>query len=152
MNGLREFINTGTGKIIAIIVVLVVVAIALNSIINLFRGSEIAQLSRQGLFIDATTGKAFNYKLQAGDKIPVLAPSGKNTGYPAEYCWWTKDGKMRPEPFPVLLNQYTGKSEPTFCPDCQRLVTPLNPPAMPNTNPPPTEEEYKRQRPGGGAR
>jgi len=74
--------------------------------------------------------------------MPVLAPSGKNTGYEAELCYWTKDGKPKETPTPVLLNIYKGIKGPTFCPDCGRLVVGHNPPAMEGAKPPPTKDEY----------
>src|SRR5438067_11057468 len=64
------------------------------------------QLSaRQSLFIDSETGKSFNYELKEGDTIPVKSPeTGKQTGYPAELCYWTKEGTVKETPTPVLLN------------------------------------------------
>src|SRR5947207_2814894 len=62
--------------------------------------------SRSSQFVCSETGKAFNYELKEGDSIPVRSPfSGKNTGYPAELCYWTKDGTMKETPTPVLLNE-----------------------------------------------
>jgi hypothetical protein len=97
----------------------------------------------QRVFIDSTTMKPFNHELQAGESIPVKAPSGGNTGYQAELCYWTKDGKVKDEPTPVLLNEAVGKPGPTFCPDCGRLVVGHNPRASSDATPPPTESEYK---------
>ena len=85
-----------------------------------------------------------------GDKIPVKAPSGKNSGYLAEFCYWNKDGTAKKEPTPVLLNRYKGKPDPTFCPDCGRLVTAFNPPPRPGVKPPPTEDEMKARKPAPG--
>ena len=59
---------------------------------------------------------------------------------------WTKDGKIKQDPTPVLLNEYAGKPGPTFCPDCGRRVVAHNPPPVIGAKPPPTKEEYaKRQ-------
>ena len=74
--------------------------------------------------------KAFRYEIKIGDSVPVKAPSGEKSGYPAELCYWTKDGQPKEDPTPVLLNQYVGKSGPTFCPDCGRLVVNHNPVAV----------------------
>lgn len=75
---------------------------------------------------------------------PVKCPdTGKETGYEAELCYWTKDGHPKDEPIPVLLNKYKGDPGPTFCPDCGRLVVYHNPLAVEGHTPPPTEEEYR---------
>jgi hypothetical protein len=94
------------------------------------------------VFIDSATMKPFNHELKAGESIPVKAPSGGNTGYQAELCYWTKDGKVKDEPTAVLLNEAVSKPGPTFCPDCGRLVVPHNPHASADATPPPTQSEY----------
>ena len=95
------------------------------------------------LFIDSVNGETFHMKLELGMTFPVVNPStGQATGYPAELCYWTKDGTVKDDPTAVLLHSYIGKPEPTFCPDCDRLVVPHNPMARPGMRPPPTEPEY----------
>lgn len=80
------------------------------------------------MYICSETGKTFAHVRKSGEPSPVLSPhSKKNTGYPAEKCYWTKDGKIKDAPTYVLLNQHTGKPGPTICPDCGRLVVPHNP-------------------------
>jgi hypothetical protein len=44
----------------------------------------------------------------------------------------------------VLINQWKNSTEPTFCPDCGRLVVGHNPPAVAGSTPPPTKEEYAK--------
>ncbi|HVT88263.1 MAG TPA: hypothetical protein VHD56_05390 [Tepidisphaeraceae bacterium] len=136
------FFDTRTGKITAIVGILAAVAVIVYSVWGFLGASNAAQLSKHGNYIDAATGKPFMYEIHEGSKIPVPAPSGGNTGYPAELCYWTKDGKVRNEPFPVLLNRYIRKTEPTFCPDCGRLVVMHNPAPSPGQAPPPLESEY----------
>ncbi|HWP41385.1 MAG TPA: hypothetical protein VNL70_10705 [Tepidisphaeraceae bacterium] len=110
--------------------------------------SEAARLANQRIFVCAQTGKAFSVELRQGLSIPVKSPyTGQPTGYPAELCYWTKDGKPKDEPTAVLMNRWVGKSGPTFCPDCGRLVVGHNPPASPDRKPPPTRQEYES---GGG--
>ena len=106
-------------------------------------GSSPGSVSAHRVFIDAETNKPFNIELKTGMTIPVSAPSGKASGYPAEMCYWTKDGQPKDDPTPVLLNSYRGSSEPTFCPDCGRLVVGHNPHPMPGSKPPPTAQEYR---------
>jgi hypothetical protein len=140
---LREFLKGGAGKVAAA----VVVAIGLITAFVTARGvmtSEGEELSGTRWFVDAETGKPFRYSLGGSAEIPAPAPSGKKSGYPAESCFWTKDGKPKEEPTYVLLNMWKGSNEPTFCPDCGRLVVGHNPPAAPGARPPPTQEEYKK--------
>jgi len=98
------------------------------------------------VFIDAETNKPFTYQVKINETIPVSSPfSGKKTGYPAEMCYWTADGKIKETPTPVLLNETVGKEGPTFCPDCGRLVVGHNPRPAEGSTPPPTKEEYAAQ-------
>ncbi|MBK8269586.1 MAG: hypothetical protein IPK83_15305 [Planctomycetes bacterium] len=78
-------------------------------------------------YVCSETGKAFEHIRQMGEMEPVYSPlSKKNTGYRAEKCFWTKDGKIKTTPTYVLLNELIGKPGPTLCPDCGRLVEPHN--------------------------
>lgn len=100
--------------------------------------------STRGQFICAETGRSFSLTITPGLTLPVRSPySRKNTGYPAEFCYWTKDGGIRTEPVPVLLNSYLGKREPTFCPDCGRLVRARNPRPVPGSPPPTTRQQFR---------
>lgn len=146
MPWLEDFANTPKGRGTLIGVMVLAGLIVMYNVISFFSPSQVSKLSRQGTFMDAKTGKAFEYEIQIGSTIPVPAPSGGNTGYPAELCYWTRDGKITDDPVPVLLNRYIGKSEPTFCPDCGRLVTVQNAPPMPGDKPPPLEAEYTASR------
>jgi len=95
------------------------------------------------LFIDAETGRTFHIKMGPGMTIPAISPfTGRATGYPAVFCYWTKDGGQKTDPTAVLMHSYIGKPEPTFCPDCDRLVVRGNPRPKPGMTPPPTEAEY----------
>jgi hypothetical protein len=95
-------------------------------------------------FVDAATGKPYKHELQIGESMPVEAPSGGKTGYPAELCYWTADGQVKSSPTPVLLNSWIGKPGPTFCPDCGRLVVANNPYPRAGGHPPPTREEWEK--------
>jgi hypothetical protein len=80
-------------------------------------------------FMCSETGKVFTYEMHAGEHWPVLSPySGKMTGYPAERCYWTKDGKRKLTPTYVILNEHLGKPGDTICPECGRVVVGHNPP------------------------
>jgi hypothetical protein len=96
------------------------------------------------LFMDAETGKVFTAEMKIGTTIPVISPdTGKPTGYPPEECYWNADGTPKSTPTYVILNKELGKPGPTFCPDCGRLVVPLNPQPH-GQSPPPTREQYEK--------
>ena len=94
------------------------------------------------LFVDSETGKTFTLELKRGMTFPVISPyTGRATGYQPEACFWNADGTTKSTPTYVILNSDLGKSGPTFCPDCGRLVVPHNPPPS-GQRPPPTRDEY----------
>ena len=85
------FLDTPTGKAVAAVIVL----IAAIAVYLLVRPRDVAaDLSRKRVFICSETNKSFALTVEEGMMVPVKSPySGKNTGYPAEMCWWTKDGQ-----------------------------------------------------------
>jgi hypothetical protein len=142
--GVREFLNSSAGKAVTIGFILLALGVVAFSIKGSFGASDIQSFANTRTFICAETLKPYQYELNAKSKIPAPSPfSGKNTGYPAEMCYWTKDGMIKPTPTPVLLNTWRKMPEPTFCPDCGRLVTVRNPNPAPGAKPPPTEAEWK---------
>jgi hypothetical protein len=144
MSGFGNLLERPAGKWIAIALTIVAIGAAVYVIKDAFFPSVVSQ-ERSRIFVDAQTGQGFTHELQKGESIPVQAPSGGKTGYPAELCYWTKDGQIKSDPTPVLLNSWIGKSGPTFCPDCGRLVVANNPPPLPGSRPPPTREEYEKR-------
>lgn len=94
------------------------------------------------VYVDSTTGQSFSHRNQVGEAIPIVSPyTNQKTGYPGVPCFWTKDGTLRKEPFWLILNSALGKAEPTFCPDCGRLVRPRQSAPRPGDRPPPTQQE-----------
>ena len=145
--GVRDFLSGNAGKAIGVAGSALAIVLAVMAARNLFGESPLARGARERTFICTETGKPFEYTIRKGDIYPVPSPhSGKNTGYPAEFCYWTADGKPKEEPTPVLLNTYVGKRGATFCPDCDRLVVPFNPMALEGETPPPKQSEYKPRR------
>jgi hypothetical protein len=140
---LRNFFRSPAGMGVAAVLVIIGCAIAFNTIRG-FTTSEASEMAANRMFVDDQTGKPYPIELKVGMPFPAPAPSGGNTGYPAEACYWTKDGHVKKDPTYVLLNIYKGSNEPTFCPDCGRLVVTHNPPAREGAKPPPTKETYKR--------
>ncbi|HET6248149.1 MAG TPA: hypothetical protein VFE47_10670 [Tepidisphaeraceae bacterium] len=151
MMGLRAYLQTQTGKAIGIVGTLLFVAVAAFMIYR-FTRSQTPETAFYTTYICTETGKPFRHKNEIGETIPILSPfSGKNTGIPAEACYWTADGGTKTEPTWVLLNSAVGKSEPTFCPDCGRLVVGHNPRPGEGVSPPPTMQEYLQRHKQHGA-
>lgn len=147
MPDFREALNKPSGKAIAAIIIVVGVGLMAWSLYAQFGPSEADRAMREAPWMCAKTGKPFTYRIKDGDTVPVKSPhSGENTGYPAERCFWTKDGQAKTAFTPVLLEQTLGKPGPTFCPDCDRLVTPHNPAPRTGGSPPPTRAEYESRR------
>ncbi len=145
MGSAREFLNSGKGRVVVWTGIGAAVLLIVFVLRGTFGDSEAVASSSERPFICAKTGETFTYTLEKGDVMPVRSPhSGENTGYPAEACFWTRDGQIKDEPTFVLLNGYAGKPEPTFCPDCDRLVVGLNPPPLTGDKPPPLRGEYRK--------
>src|SRR4051812_12108663 len=104
-SGLREFLNSPKGKAVSLAFAVLMVIGAVFMVWRAMGPDEATMLSRDRMFIDAKTGKAFTHELKIGEPIPVEAPSGGKTGYSAEACYWTKDGKIKKEPTWVLLKE-----------------------------------------------
>jgi len=131
------------GRVVLAISSVIGMALGIWSVAHYLGPSPAVAASTRGQYMCAETDKPFTLTITPGMTLPVRSPhSGKNTGYPAEFCYWTSDGNIRKEPVAVLLNSYLGKPGPTFCPDCARLVRARNPQPVPG-HPPPTRQEYK---------
>jgi hypothetical protein len=142
MSELRQFLDSTLGKAVSVglcVLALLIVGVVLY---RTFVNSDVAAANER-YFIDAKTGKAFQHTLKIGESFPIRAPSGNESGYPAELCYWTADGKIKDKPTVVLLKSWLGEAGPTFCPDCKRLVVGHNPRPGPGARPPPTQDEYK---------
>ncbi|MDB5294276.1 MAG: hypothetical protein JWO31_259 [Phycisphaerales bacterium] len=147
MEAIRKFFKTPAGRVVGAILLLAGAVALYHSLRNVFGDSDAVVASKTRWFVCAQTGKPFRHELTLGESPPVDSPhSGAKTGYPAELCFWTADGKSKPEPTPVLLNSTIGKPGPTFCPDCKRLVVGHNPPPETGRSAPPTQSEYKPAR------
>ncbi len=110
----------------------IIVTVLLLAVAGVYAWSHLAVSvpdARERNYICAETGRTFDYTLKPGEAYPVRSPyTNRLTGYPAEKCFWTRDGRAKLEPTLVLLNKFLGKEdEPTICPDCGRRVFPRNP-------------------------
>lgn len=141
-NAFREWLACSTGKIGGALIAVALLGLAVYITVTSL-GSSTPDDAHYTTFICTETGKPFRHRNQMGDEQPILSPySGKNTGVPAEACYWNADGTIKEKPTWVLLNELAGKPGPTFCPDCGRLVVGHNPPAFAGIDPPPTRAEY----------
>src|SRR6185369_5506797 len=94
----RQFLAGSNGLIVAAAIGMIALLAIIWSVKSNFGESEGAALSRERIYIDAKTLKSFKHDLKIGESIPVDAPSGGKTGFPAELCYWTKDGKTKEKP------------------------------------------------------
>jgi hypothetical protein len=148
MAGTRDFLATTSGKLLTFVLAGIAIVVAAVLIWRSFGPpSEVVDANTR-YFVDTKTGKSFRRELKAGMRMPIDAPSGEKTGYLAELCFWNADGSQRKEPYAVVLNSALGKPEPTFCPDCGRLVVGHNPVPMEGSKPPPKKQEYVPRRGG----
>ncbi|MFI5381882.1 MAG: hypothetical protein ACHRHE_21495 [Tepidisphaerales bacterium] len=145
METLREFLDTPKGKAAAGLLIVVALAAAYYSYRGSLGAGEAARLSSRRLMVCSETLKPFEITIREGTQFPCKSPySGRETGYPAELCFWTRDGRIKDKPTAVLLNSLVGKPDPTFCPDCGRLVVSRNPPPVAG-RPPVTRDEHGRR-------
>ena len=92
--------------------------------------SEAGEETRLRDVIDAETGAVFrDHPIAHGASFPWKNPqTGKNSLYPAERCFWTRDGTAKLDPTLVFVKSYADpNAEETLCPDCGRKVVPHNP-------------------------
>jgi hypothetical protein len=149
MAGVREFLNSTAGKATSIGVTLAAVILAVFMVKGAVGENPAVESSTDRVFIDNETGQTFRHKIAIGEKSVVMSPfTHRETGVMPEPCYWTKDGKAKSTPTYVLMNSRKAKPEPepTFCPDCGRLVVGLNPAPMQGSPPPPTKEEYEKRK------
>jgi hypothetical protein len=139
MQSIRELLSSGTGKVIGIGFVVACLAAAFYSISGFLGATEAAASSSDRVYINAKTGEKQFVTISKGFMTPA-------DSYEAEKCFWTKDGKPKDDPTYVLTNEAQGKPGPTFCPDCDRRVVPLNPPASTINPAPPTKSEWEARK------
>jgi hypothetical protein len=96
---------------------------------NIRLESEAGQDSRLRTLIDSKTGAVFpDFRVSEEQQPPYLNPkTGERTLYPAEACYWNRDGTAKITPTMVFLREWTEPGAETICPDCGRRVTRHNP-------------------------
>jgi len=142
MERIRQILATPIAKVLVTAVCAVILFFTVRVVLAYFKG-DTPDTAFSTMFICTETGKTFRHTNKIGETQPILSPfSGKNTGVPAEACYWTTDGNTKKDPTWVLLNELAGKDGPTFCPDCNRLVVGHNPAPGDFVHAPPTRDEY----------
>lgn len=116
-------------KAIAIAAAIGIIALGIFIVTNFLGGQDASAASNSRVVIDSETGEVNKtFRVPDGKSFPYENPkTGRATLYPAEACFWTKDGQIKDEPTYVLLNEFAGKSGPTICPDCGKPVRSHNP-------------------------
>jgi len=143
MSLLKSFFASTAGRLAGGILLSVFIGVGVWLTLGNMR-TEVPDAAYYTTFICSETGKSFEHKNADGDMEPILSPySGKNTGYRAELCFWNADGTAKEKATAVLLNESVGVHEPTFCPECGRLVRGHNPRPREGMKAPPTEAEYR---------
>lgn len=118
---------------LAVAAAVVACCLALATIVWQLTGYDAAAASRTRTVIDSETREVFlEFGIPEDGRAPYMHPeTGERTLYPAEKCYWAKEGGAKLDPTYVLLNELIGSKEPTKCPDCGRRVVRHNP--MPPT-------------------
>ncbi len=148
-SGIRNVLNGPAGRIVTVFFIVAALAAAAYVTYSNTRQNPAIDLVQNPVFVDSETGKSFHQALSVDLKVPCKSPdTGKMTGYPAELCYWTKDGQSKADPTAVILNETLGRPGPTFCPDCGRLVVHHNSAPAPDVRPPPTRDEYESRHGG----
>jgi hypothetical protein len=142
VDGIQRATRSAAGKVASVVFIILSLGVGFYVIRNSLK-SDTPDSAFSVTYIDTENGKAFQHRPVAGETSPIVSPySGKNTGVMGEPCYWTASGQPKTDPTWVLLNEAVGKSGPTFCPDCGRLVVGHNPRPAPGRKPPPTQQEY----------
>jgi hypothetical protein len=146
MRPLRGLLDSTGGKVVVTTLSVAAISFAVYMCAGFLKG-DTPDFASYTTYVCSETNKPFRHKNEMGESLPIYSPySGKNTGYPGEACYWTADGEIKTDPTWVLLNEAVGKTGPTFCPDCGRLVVGHNPRPKAGMKPPPTQTEFaKRQ-------
>jgi len=92
-----------------------------------FRGADAADFANAVVCIDAESGKVVKDFVPPAGKMAPWTGRGFTKLYPAERCYYDKDGKVKSEPTYVLVKALLGQEGETLCPDCNRKVTLRNP-------------------------
>jgi hypothetical protein len=126
MNSKKQAIMGVVGAAVLVVAVILIIT-------NLPGRSEAGESSRLRVMIDSKTSEIFNdFRISEGQQPPYLnLKTGERTLFPAETCYWTRDGEAKLVPTMVLLRGWTEPGTETTCPDCGRKVVRHNP--MPPT-------------------
>lgn len=145
-------LSGGAGAVLALVLLIGAGYLFYN---NFWKASADEAVDTLRWFKCTTDDNVFTHAMKKGEKPPITCPAcKKTTGYPAEACYWTRDGGTKDQPTYVILNKHLGKEGDTICPDCGRVVVGHNPdprksrpgPGMEPTSTAPTSPSTDRER------
>ena len=121
--------NTRTDKLKVIAAAAAISLAAILLIYQLFSATpDIGEGAAYMVAIDAKSGAIIERFKPPATGLPWKNPdTGELTLYPAEMCWYQKDGKVKSKATYVLVRKLLGESGETTCPDCGRRVVLRNP-------------------------
>ncbi len=113
------------------IAVVCLIAAAIFGYIQLTSGGpDLASESLRREVIDSKTLEVIkDFRIPENSAFPYTNPkTGQRTLFPAERCYYTRDGKVKADPTLVFVKQYENETAgETTCPDCGRAVIRHNP-------------------------
>lgn len=121
-------INESGGRRARLIALVVFIALAVSYTAYWLSRPGLAEQGNARNFLCVESNKPFEHVLEAGEIEPITSPfTGRKTGWMAEACYWTRDGKAKKTPTLVVERRRMGLEGETICPDCGRRVVGHNP-------------------------
>lgn len=91
------------------------------------QGADISEMASGSSVMDSETGEVIPRFMAPKEFAPWVNPkTGKRTLWPAEPCYYNKDGSVKSKPTMVIPND-VGYTDAKVCPDCGRKVVSRNP-------------------------
>ena len=118
-------LSGGAGLALGIVLLAAAGALIYNTY---WRASADEPVESARFYMCSGDGNVFAYAMKKGESVPIACPAcKKTTAFPAEACYWTRDGGTKDKPTYVILNRHLKRDGPTICPDCGREVVGHNP-------------------------
>lgn len=110
MTGKKQAIMGVAGAILLVVAAILILT-------NLPGRSEAGEASRLRTLIDSKTSEVFeDFRIDEDQQPPYANPkTGNRTLYPAEACYWAKDGGAKLTPTYVFLREWIEPDAETMC-------------------------------------